>query len=409
MRLVNFHRLKFELERVSNMSPSVLLEKVALKLFGILLGVLLLPISTILHLLGYRHVTVFTDRIGHLALEPDCLLKEVALGLIPSRKWILLAPPRRISNDHLLTYWKPHFLIIDSNLGSFLISNMSRFGLMRHDVSHYARVEGKARESFHVYSKWGMRGPLLTLSKEDSNWGLAELQKLGLPEGKWFVCIHSREGGYSPIDEKIHAHRNGDIESLIPAIKDIVSKGGWVIRLGDRSMRPLPPIINVIDYAHHPLKSPRLDIFLCASCKFFLGSTSGICLVSNLFGIPAAIANMVPVADLWYGPRDISIPKRLWSETFNRYLTLQESIEYPYGCFAYPSQYTDANLKLIDNTPEDITELAIEMMDRLSANQFSLPEDTLTRAFYKTHWDQRFASFESCAHLGVYFFGKYFK
>jgi putative glycosyltransferase (TIGR04372 family) len=280
---------------------------------------------------------------------------------------------------------------------------------MRHDVSQYARVEGKARESFHIYSKWGMRQPLLTLSEKDRKWGRTQLQELGLAEDKWFVCIHSREGGYSPIDEKIHTHRNGDIENLIPAIQHIISEGGCVIRLGDPSMKPLPKMTNVIDYAHHPLKSPRLDVILCASCKFILGSTSGICLVSNLFGIPAAIANMVPVADLWYGPRDISIPKRLWSELHRRHLSLQESIRFPYGCLAYPNQYTKAQLKLVDNTPDDILELAIEMMARLSTNEFVLPEDTLTSAFYKELWDERFASFNSCSHLGVYFYRKYLK
>lgn len=408
MMLFHLHRLKFELERISSMPTSVILEKAALRLLSLTFGFLLLPVTAILHIFGYRYVTVFTDRIGHLALEPDCLLKEQSLGHISHRRWILLAPPGRTANDHLMTYWERYFLVIQSRLCIFLIYSMSRFGLMRHDVSQYATVEGKARKSFDIYSKWGLRQPLLTLSDEDRNWGHTQLQELGIPDGQWFVCVHSREGGYSPIDEKIQAHRNGDIETLIPAINYIVSKGGWVIRLGDRSMKPLPKMMNVIDYANHHLKSSRLDLILSASCKFILGSTSGICLVSKLFGIPAAIANMIPVADLWYGPRDISIPKRLWSETYDRYLTLQESISYPYGCFAYPGQYTKAQLKIVDNTPGDIRELAIEMMDRLSANEFALPEDILTSAIYKEHWDERYASFYSCSHLGARFFNKYF-
>jgi putative glycosyltransferase (TIGR04372 family) len=408
MTPINLRRLEFELRRIRRIPLPALVGKVAIKLLGLGLGFALLPVTAMLHLAGYRHVTIFTDRIGHLALEPDCLLKEQVLGRIPKRKWIMLAPPGRIANEHLLNYWAPHFFIVRNSLACFLIRNMSHWGLMKHDVGHYARTVGKAQESFLVYSIWGDRAPLLSLTTEDDAWRNDALKQLGLPDNAWFVCVHAREGGYSPTDEELHAHRNSNIENTIPAIQRVVENGGWVIRIGDHSMKPLPPMQNVIDYAHHPLKSPQLDLILCASCKYILGSTSGICLVGGLFGVPSAIANMVPTADLWYGPQDISIPKKIWSEKQGKYLSLQESLQYPHGCFRYARQFAAAGLRLIENSPEDIADLSSEMMSRLSAKNFTVPEDTLTSSMYEAYADERYTSLHSCSHLGAGYFRKHF-
>lgn len=65
--------------------------------------------------------------------------------------------------------------------------------------------------------------------------------------------------------------------------------------MGDTTMEPLPFLPQVIDYAHHPLRSPRLDIILCARARCILGNTSGIFLVGSIFGVPSA-ANMVPMS-----------------------------------------------------------------------------------------------------------------
>ena len=103
------------------MPLTTLAGKAAAKLLGLGLGLLLLPGTALLHLAGYRYVTVFTDRIGHLALEPDCLLKKQSLGQLKKRKWIMLAPAERVANTHLLAYWQPFFHIVQNPALVFLI------------------------------------------------------------------------------------------------------------------------------------------------------------------------------------------------------------------------------------------------------------------------------------------------
>ncbi|HEX5125905.1 MAG TPA: TIGR04372 family glycosyltransferase [Rhodocyclaceae bacterium] len=360
------HGVAYEWRRLRRQGLIKLPRKIAFHVFSIALWLFLLPITFILHLAGYRRVTIFTDRIGHLALEPDCLLKEQALGLIPKRKWFMLAPPERVANQHLLNYWRPLLRVHENKTTCFILASMSRWKLMRYDISHYILAINKAQAAYRIYACWGARAPLLALTQSNNDFGIQSLHELGLPNNTWFVCVHVREAGFSPVDEELHAHRNGAIEALIPAIEEIVKRGGWVIRLGDPSMKPLSALPQCIDYAHHPMKSERLDVVLCAKARFILGNTSGIALVGSAFGTPCALANMIPFSALGLGPEDISIPKLLWSETLSRYLTCQEILNSSIANFANAKRYEEIGIKVVDNSSEDIRLLVLDMIENLN-------------------------------------------
>lgn len=351
------------------MSFKIIITKAIFKLLSLAIGFALLPLTFFLHFLGYRHATVFTDRIGHLALEPDCLLKEQMLKLIPRHKWIILAKHNCVANDHLLTYWQPHFYIFSNKAICFLVESMSRWGLMRYNISHYARAQYQSQAAFRIYAKWADRPPLLSLTTTDKEWGKTMLKELGLPENAWFVCVHARESGFSPIDEEIHGHRNCQIEHTIPSMHEIINRGGWIIRIGDPSMQRLPELDGVIDYAHHPLKSARLDIILCAMARFILGNTSGIALVGTVFGIPCALANMTPLTALGFSPMDIIIPKLYWSQFDGRYLRFKEILSSRSSQSQYNAELIRMGVRLDENTPEEIKDLTIEMINRLEIEQ----------------------------------------
>lgn len=374
MQKINVHRLQFEWRRINQMNFCALSGKVIIKLLSLTIGLLMLPITLVLHAIGYRHVTVFTDRIGHLALEPDCLLKEQALGNIPHRKWIMLAPPGRVANEHLLSYWQPHFRIVRDKAVCLLIASMSRWGLMRYDIDHYIRAIGKAQAAYRVYSEWGSRPPLLQLTSEDDTWCDEMLEQLGIPKDAWFVCVHAREAGFSPIDEELHNHRNSHIENTFLAIAEIVRRGGWVVRMGDPSMHPLPQLKQVLDYAHHPNKSSRMDVLLCAKAKFFLGNSSGITFLSSAFGVPCALANLIPIATLGFNDFDISIPKLIRSQASNRYLRFNETLNSAIANYQYASLYKADDLDVVENSADDIFLLVSEMLDRLEEDAFKIKQ-----------------------------------
>ena len=330
-----------------------------------MLCITLAPLTVLLHLCGFRVVKIFTDRIGHLAIETDCLIKDQRLGEVSQQRWILLAPLQRTANDHLLSYWENEFHIVRQPSFCFLLSSMTFLRVFCHDVGHYMRNIGHTQAAYRVQRNWADRPPVLSLTQDDQVWSEDELRRLGIPEHAWFVCVHVREGGFSPIDEELHRHRNADINNINDAALEIVRMGGWVVRLGDPTMKPMQALPQSIDYAHHPMKSARLDVILCARARFILGNTSGICLVGTVFGVPSALANMIPVSAMGVGRRDLSIPKMHWSEARGRYLSLDEIKSARLDSAQYFDQYLSEGVRLDENSAIDILELTQEMIETL--------------------------------------------
>jgi putative glycosyltransferase (TIGR04372 family) len=398
--------IAYELRRVRNQGIARLPSKLAKRAIGVILWLVLLPVTAVLHLAGYRRLTVFTERIGHLALEPDCLLKEQALGLVPKRRWFLLAPLGRVANRHLLNYWKPLIRVYEGRVTCFILASMTNFGLMRHDVSKYL-LGSKSQTAYRVFALWRDRPPLLALTRVDEEWGAQALLQMGLPEHAWFVCVHVREPGFSPIDEELQAHRNGSIGACIPAIKEIARRGGWVVRIGDPTMEPLPQLPQVIDYAHHSMKCERLDVILCAKARFILGNTSGIALVCSAFGVPCAAANTIPFPTLWFSHRDVSIPKLLWSEELGRHLRFDEILESPVAQFRYASLYADARIRVDENSADDIKDLVFEMLERLDGTFSELAEDGHRSLRFRSLFRRDHCGVDSSARNGALFLRKY--
>jgi putative glycosyltransferase (TIGR04372 family) len=280
---------------------------------------------------------------------------------------------------------------------------MSSLGLMRHEASEYVRPNRGSRSAYQIYSLWKGRAPLLRMTPADLQWGDEALRRLGLPENAWFVCVHVREGGFSPIDEELQAHRNASIEATIPAMLEIGRAGGWVIRTGDPSMKPLPPLPQVIDYAHHPMKSDRLDVILCARARFILGSTSGITLVGSIFGVPCAIMNTIPTSNLWYNSHDLSIVKLLWSEKLNRYLRFDEVLGSRLADLRYAAMYRQSGIRVDENSAQDITDLADEMMQRLDGRFIETPDDRRNAERFRSYFPSGHCTADSCARAGACF------
>lgn len=327
---------------------------------------LLLPLTLLLHAAGVRRLTVFTDRIGHLAAEIDAFLKEQALGRLPARRWFVLAPPHRVANAALLDRWRAQLPVIDSPALCLLLDIMTwNYWLMCRDIRDYVLIEPGTARYYEIEAAWGERPPLLALTPEDHARGRAALEAMGLPPGADFVCVHAREPGFSPADEILHAHRNADAGRLAAAMAWLTQQGVWCVRMGGPTAAPLPPMARVIDYAHHPLRSPWLDVYLCAACRLFVGSSSGLFIVAGVFGVPCALANMAPLSAAWsYAPRDVSMPKLL-RRSGGAVPTLREDFASPAADYRRAAQYREAGLELVENTEAEILALVQEAWARL--------------------------------------------
>jgi putative glycosyltransferase (TIGR04372 family) len=245
----------------------------------------------------------------------------------------------------------------------------------------YINVNERTARFPEIQRRYRGRPPLLELTAEDVQRGDAAMRELGVPEGAWFVCFHCREFGFDRDDW--HSYRNTNIQNFVPAMQAVVDAGGCAIRMGDPTMTPLEPAPGMIDYAHSSARRDWMDIYLLASCRFFVGTTSGLWGPANVFGRPCAIANQTPASRvLPYGAGDIGIPMLYWSEREQRCLSFPEVMRSPASNWSGSSQFRDAGLKMVENDAVDIEALAREMMDTVDGRvEYSNEDEALQATF----------------------------
>jgi putative glycosyltransferase (TIGR04372 family) len=217
-----------------------------------------------------------------------------------------------------------------------------------------------------TYRRWHAQGrnPLLTFPPEVTSRGWDALAGVGVPQDAWFVGLHVRDSGYHSHHRTLHNVLNASIMDYLPAIREITRRGGWVIRMGDPAMPALAPLPNVIDYCHSAIRSDWMDVFLAASCRFFVGTSSGVCYAAQNYGVPNVLTNWWPPAQRPWHPGDLFIPKRHRRAADNTLLSLAESLREPFGyCNSLDYLQTVHGVAVEDNDSEDIRAAVVEMMD----------------------------------------------
>lgn len=367
----------------------------------LVLGIYALP-AALLWLLRVR-ILVLTcpDRIGHLCIEPDCYIKEGQLGLRPKFFGIFLVPKAVAANKTLLALWAKQLTIVTSSFWCRALLPFARFPFSSYPTAKYAVAIDDTALCVSIEAKWKGRPPLLALPPDLSSKGWQALQELGLPADAWYVCVHSREGGYSPRDEHLHSCRNSEIESYRLAMQAIVERGGWCVRVGEANSKPLSPMKGVIDYAHSPLKSDWMDVFLCANCLFFLGNSSGLQLLSSVFGVPSALANVIPIScSLPIMPDDIGIPKILKRRASGKTLKYSDIMASPLGNCRFAERYAEEGILVEDNTLEDIQDLALEMLERCRGKVAYTLEDEVLQKHFQSLFRKGHYSFGADSRIG---------
>jgi putative glycosyltransferase (TIGR04372 family) len=211
-----------------------------------------------------------------------------------------------------------------------------------------------------VKKRWLEQGrpPLLRLSDEAQAQGKALLARLGADPNGWFVCLHVRDGGtfgdrYS---------RNAKLETYHEAVQAITRAGGQVIRIGPKLDQP-SAMPNLIDYASSSCRSDWGDVYLNAGCRFYFGTNSGPCVIPEAFGVPSALTNWHPFGE---GPLGgLYVSKLLWHEEEKRYLTFAEMLQPPFDVTERQAILQQHQVKLVDNTAEEVCALVEEMLERL--------------------------------------------
>jgi putative glycosyltransferase (TIGR04372 family) len=126
-----------------------------------------------------------------------------------------------------------------------------------------------------------------------------------------------------------------------------------------------------------------------------------------IFGVPIAHTNMIPVDTLGFRFCDLSIPKLVWSKDLGRYLNFKELFSSEAGSYIVSQQYKNANLRLDENSSEDIHLLVIEMLARLEGGLVASEDDQKRHEFFLSLFKPGHYSYQSCSRVGLAFLQKY--
>lgn len=337
----------------------------------------------------------WTRHIGDTALI-DYVIK---LGVLEARNredTILYLPPgSRVANRFLLRQLAAHLRLVEDP--AELPFEPSALQALHYDLLGPRQSNGTTASIWDVaaktYQRWQQsgKGPLLTLSLDIEARGWAALQNTGISQGSWFVALHVREGSWDGRNTGMHGIRSAEVASYLPAIAEITRRGGWVVRMGDPSVRPLPPLPNVLDYCHSAIRADWMDVFIAARCRFMVGTNSGPAYISALYGRSAVLTNWWPHAQRPLQTSDIFIPKMLRRLGDGRYLTVSELLCEPFSyCHSRRYLADHEGVWIEDNDPELIRAAVVEMLGRLEGDPQgdAAPEQQLrarANEIYKSH------------------------
>ena len=334
-----------------------------------------------------RWGNLYSLRIGHFAANTELYLCERDAGIdIPRQRHVdifSLEPP--VCNQQLAKMWKrvlcvwPFWITAPIHRANRLIP-----GGAAHEIgnpNHSDRDVHNLLDHFPSH---------LRFTPEEEDRGEAGLRMMGIPAGATFVCLIARDSAYLnahiPGDWDYHNYRDTNIQNYVLAAEELADRGYFVVRMGANVREAInSDHSRVIDYAANGMRSDFMDIYLGAKCEFCISGVSGFEAVPLIFRRPIASVNMVPLGLLFtFWSQLIGITRHYYSLKKNRELTLGEIFANGAGYYLHTADYETEGIQLIENTREELRDVAIEMAERLRGTwRYQKDDEALQQRFWE--------------------------
>lgn len=331
----------------------------------------------------------WVKRIGHF-LFLDAYLKLVKLGFIEGVENVCLfvgmyvAGDKTVSNRYMLERYRAHLDIVDT---PGLIDDELRAVLhwLRVDYEAVRLNQNKVLDTYEFIALadelWHLAGrkPLVDLDEAAIREGREFLAKHGVGD-RWFACLHVRAQGFH--GETHGTIRDANIADYVELIKEINRRGGVVVRLGGRHMPPAPPMDGLIDYPYSGDATDRLDIFLAASCRCFIGCTSGLESIPMLFDVPLLMLNWAPLGERPLGENVWYAPKHYRFRDGGRPVSITDLNQRNLQCAERHGRFEDAGIDIHDLSPQELVDAYRYFHDHHLQGTVESPGDITVRELF---------------------------
>ena len=147
-------------------------------------------IRVIKPLIHIRFGKLISDRIGHLAFEPEMYLCEKELKIQQQGTVDLFYCQDRIANSFLLELWQTKLRVLPRLIMPFDWANR----VLPNYSNHIVPLHSTKHEDIH--GLLNKLPPHLELSPKEILLGQDQLRSFGVPSEAKFICFHARDSAY---------------------------------------------------------------------------------------------------------------------------------------------------------------------------------------------------------------------
>ena len=346
-----------------------------------------------------RFGEVWGSRLGHLIGNVECYLCECDAMVQPEAYdiWFLNSQPcnwviwRKYAKH--LHVWPKWFALQVVNVNSLFA------GWGKHIIQ-------SAQVDRDIFGLWALHAPHIGFTASEERRGERLLAKLGIPDDAKWVCLIVRDAAYlkrtqPAIDWSYHDYRDSNIDDYVPAVVELTRRGYYVIRMGEIVAKPLLVKHSmVIDLAASGQRSEFADLYLGAKCAFCLGASTGFTAIPEIFKRPVAFVNSAPIEYISTWIEGLVIWKHHVKD--GKRLSVPEIVEAFVSASTFGPDFERAGIKIEDNSPQEILDLAMEMCDFVEGKfyhkevGFNSNDGFYTKDDQKDFWDafpRRIANF----------------
>jgi len=212
---------------------------------------------------------------------------------------------------------------------------------------------------------------LLSFSREEESRGQDGLRRLGIEDNAKFIILHVRDEAY--LRDPSRSDRNANIFDYLLVAEALAQRGYYVVRAGATALEKMPTNNpKIIDYAFSRFRTEFMDLYLGANCFMSVGTGAGISIVPYVFNRRNVYTdhNRFGYTNHFRG-MDLVILKGLRQRNNGKILT-QSEIWDSGAAFGHQQWFDDHDIEVISNTPEEIRDVVLEMVDRLEGKNDNL-------------------------------------
>ena len=359
------------------------LQKIILKILIILFYPVYLLYDLINKFYNFKLIEISGVRLGHYIGELTLWYLENKNKKETNRTiWVC---DRSTCNEFFFKKIKKKIIITKNYFFKLLIESNKYYDKSKKNILLTGPIS-KDRDILDLINK---NETIITFSKKEISEGEKLIKQMGIKENQEFICICSRDHSYlkknlSNHDYDYLDYKNSNIENYNLMTKNLNKKNISVIRMGRESEKKwsLDGKIN-FDYSVSKFRSGFLDLYLVFRSKFVVTTGTGFYILPTILKKPLVIVDFLPIDHcVTYVKNSIHIFKHLYDEKKKTLLKLDELISQKYQFLFKQKDYSSRNLRVIDNSPEEINDCVMEMNDRLDKRWIETAKDQYNQNYF---------------------------